>query len=77
VPLPIAQVRVLRLIADTGPATARQVTRGLRLERVITQNALRLLTDKGLVTADHFTVPVSYKITSAGHLALAAGGGES
>jgi predicted transcriptional regulator len=77
-PLPIAQSRVLRFVADTGPATTRQVTRGLQLERDTARNALTLLAGKGLVAEDRFTVPVSYKITDAGHLILtAAEGGES
>lgn len=79
-PLPLAQSRVLRFVADTGPATTRQVTQGLRMERAAARDALRLLAGKGLLAADRFTVPVSYTVTDAGHLALdaaAAEGGES
>jgi predicted transcriptional regulator len=74
VTLPLAQSRVLRFVADAGPATARQVARGLRmdLERGGVQNALRLLTDKGLLSPDQFAIPLSYAVTDAGKEALAA-----
>jgi DNA-binding transcriptional ArsR family regulator len=74
-PLPLAQSRVLRFVADTGPATARQVARGLRMDRDTARNALRLLTDKGLLTADMFALPVTHAVTDAGKEALAAGDG--
>jgi DNA-binding MarR family transcriptional regulator len=58
--LPLAQSRVLRFVADTGPATARQVTKALRMGRGDVQNALRLLDGKGLVTlADLCAWPAS------------------
>lgn len=75
--LPLAQSRVLRFVADAGPATARQVARGLRmdLESGAAQNALRLLTGKGLLAPDQFAVPVTYAVTDDGKEALAAGDG--
>lgn len=72
--LPLAQSRVLRFVADTGPATARQVTRGLRMDRDTARNALRLLTGKGLLAPDQFAVPVTYAVTDEGKEALAEGG---
>ena len=72
--LPLAQSRVLRFVADTGPATVRDVTIGLRMDQIAV-NALRLLTEKGLLTADRFAAPVSYTVTDDGREALAAGDG--
>jgi DNA-binding MarR family transcriptional regulator len=74
VTLPLAQSRVLRFVADTGPATARQVAKGLRMDRTYAQNQLRMLTGKGLLTPDMFALPVSYAVTDAGKEALAGDG---
>jgi DNA-binding MarR family transcriptional regulator len=73
-PLPLAQSRVLRFVADTGPATARQVTAGLRMDRGDVQNHLRLLAGKGLLAPDQFALPVSYAVTDEGKEALAGDG---
>jgi len=73
--LPPAQARVLRFIADAGPATIGDVSAGLRMDRTAAKNALTLLAGKDLVAADHFAVPVSYEVTGEGREALAAGDG--
>jgi DNA-binding MarR family transcriptional regulator len=73
-PLPLAQSRVLRYLASAGPATAAGVTAGLRMDRPGVQNALTLLTAKGLAVADAFDCPVSYTVTAEGREALAEGG---
>lgn len=73
--LPLAQSRVLRFVADAGPATTRQVTAALRMDRTFAQNQLRMLTGKGLLAPDMFAVPVCYAVTDDGKEALAAGDG--
>lgn len=73
--LPLAQSRVLRFVADAGPATVGQVARGLRMNRDIARRALTRLDDLGLAAADTSGWPASYTVTDAGKEALAAGAG--
>lgn len=71
-PLPPRQIAVLRYLGDRKSATARNVTRDLRIPRTAVQNALRLLAGKGLASADHATFPASWSVTEFGSAVLAA-----
>ena len=66
------QLEVLRYAKDHKAVTVRDVTSDLLMNRTTAQNALRLLAEKGFMAADHGTLPVSWTVTDAGHLILAA-----
>ena len=65
-PLPLAQSRVLRFVADGGQVTAGQVTQALRMNRGDVQNHLRLLGGKRLLDADSTTVASRWANTTSG-----------
>ena len=71
-PLPPRQIAVLRYLGKAKTATARNVSRDLKINRTAVRNALRGLADKRLVSVDHGTFPASWSVTEIGGAVLAA-----
>ena len=72
-PLPPRQVKILRYLGgDRKSATARNITRDLRLPRSAVRNALLELSGNRLVSPDHTTWPTSWVLTDFGAAVLDA-----